>query len=106
CGADEARVHLVDGDRMRRLAKYGSLPDTGATESFVIDRGGRPGRAVLDRAVIHLEDVRLLDQAERFARTARAMGARTVLVAPMLVGDRAIGAVNLFRAIVQPFTEE
>ena len=60
---------------------------------------------MLDREVIHLED---MQQETRFPASqalARTMGYHTVLSVPMLRDDRPVGAIVVFRQEVRPFSE-
>jgi signal transduction histidine kinase len=106
CGADEARVFHVRDGQYRRLAKYGPLADVSSEGWHPIERDRIPGRVILDRAVLHIEDIQVLPESETFGRKFRDSDARTVLAVPMVSGNIPIGALLLGQTQVRPFTEE
>ena len=73
-----------------------------------IDRTSANGRAVLDRQVIHIEDILSLGEAEfPGARSDRErLGLRTLLIAPLLREDSAIGSISIRRTEVRPFNRK
>jgi GAF domain-containing protein len=104
CGAYDASVVRLDGEVLRRAAHYGPIP-----AGFVIsacDRGTVTGRALVDGRPIHVADL----QAETVefpegSRFARQSGTRTLLSVPLVREGVAIGAINIRRTEVQPFTD-
>ncbi len=106
CGSYDAMIRLVQGDSLRVAAHYGPVPP-GALDR-PIDRTSVNGRAVVDRQVIHIED--LLAAAETEFPTAQAdqerLGLRTVLAVPMLREGVPIGAIMIRRTAVRPFSEK
>jgi GAF domain-containing protein len=68
------------------------------------DRGSISGRAIISRAVVHIEDVRA-DPEYRVPAVRTLEGYRTFLSAPMLRKDVVLGVINLWRPEVRPFTE-
>jgi signal transduction histidine kinase len=109
CSAVHGHVLLVDGDVLRPLGGYAAEdgPIPLATERLPLERGYVTCRAVIDRAVIHIEDiVPLLDTEFRSARANQEkFGFRTVLVAPLMREDTAVGAIFLWRREVRRFSE-
>src|SRR5260370_28942678 len=75
------------------------------TIPVVADRGSVAGRALLDRRVIHIPDVKA-DPNFTFAEAQRLGGFRTVLAVPMLRDGTALGVLTLTRSEVRPFTEK
>jgi GAF domain-containing protein/DNA-binding response OmpR family regulator/anti-sigma regulatory factor (Ser/Thr protein kinase) len=63
------------------------------------------GRAILERAVVHIADVRE-DPEYRLAHVQAAEGFRTILAVPLLREGVPIGAVSLWRRDVRPFSEK
>jgi len=63
---------------------------------------------VLDRQVIHIEDILSLGEAEfPGARSDQErLGLRTLLIAPLLREDSAIGSISIRRTEVRPFNEK
>ena len=62
------------------------------------------GRAILDRAVVHIRDIRE-DPDFRTPRLQMMQGFRTILAVPMIREGIPIGALALWRREVQPFGE-
>jgi signal transduction histidine kinase len=108
CGGDDALIERVDGDELRRVAHFGSLP--------VRSGGPRPvsrrlvaGCAVLDRRVVHVHDMLEEHARGRYPDSAEIsdrFGYRTVLCVPLLREDTAIGVIVMRRMNVQPFTDK
>jgi len=107
CESYDARIFLVDGDALRYAAGRGEIrgPELGDTRP--LDRGLVIGRAVLDRAPVHIEDL-LAGEAEFPLGWTQAvkMGHRTTLAVPLLRETRGLGAILLRRKEVRPFTEK
>jgi GAF domain-containing protein len=108
CEANDALIHRIEGDLLKRVANYGPLPgspDEGGTVS--IDRGLYiPGRAVIDRKTIHIHDLTAEPQDDLRARFARSIGVRTVLATPLLRESVSIGTIMIRRTEVRPFSEK
>jgi putative methionine-R-sulfoxide reductase with GAF domain len=68
------------------------------------DRGTATGRAILTGQVVHIEDL-AADPERGYPALDRSCG-RTVLVVPMLRDGVPIGAINVQRRDVQPFTKK
>ena len=99
CEAPLARVLLVDGDVLRLTAEYSldGVPQAG-TVPLPLNRSSISGRAVLDRATIHHDDVvPLLDSAYPGALNARRLGLRAVLAVPLMREGSAYGLIFLWR---------
>ena len=78
-----------------------SLPAT----SFPVplDRGTASGRAILDRAVVHIHDIAA--DAGYSAATLVKTGLRSVLSVPMLRSGETIGSINVSRGELRPFSD-
>ena len=106
CGAADAIVMRVEGGAMRRAAHFGPIPT--ASEGRPVTRDTPTGRAIADRAAVHVADI-----LEEFARGAflearplqEATGFRTVLSLPLAREGAVIGAVTLRRREVRPFAD-
>jgi signal transduction histidine kinase len=68
------------------------------------DRETWVGRAILDRAVVHVPDV-TREGEFRFQEVARAIGYRSALAVPLLCDGVAIGAIRISRARPPSFSE-
>ena len=109
CGSDDAVIRSADGDGLRRVAHFGSLPDPAATDIHPIVSGSVGSRAFLERRAIHVEDI-----VEEFHKgnypngriLQEPIGYRTVLAMPLLREDTAIGVILIRRMNVQPFTDK
>ena len=108
CDATDAVIHRIDGDMLRNVANYGPLPGRGrgARELLPIDRDSIPGRVIIDRRTLHIEDLAALPEDDFRARFARTIGVRTVLATPLLREGVPIGAIHIRRMEVRPFTEK
>ena len=106
CGAEDAVMRLVVGNIMRLAAHYGPVPDVAVERP--INRQSPPGRAVMDREIVHIEDVAPLIATEypEIAETNRRVGGRTVLAVPLLREGVALGVIHFRRTEVRPFSEK
>ena len=107
CGADDASIRLVEGNVLRRVAHQGHIPVTQALE-LTIERGSVTGRAVVDRQLIHIEDLMAVAATEfpkAQASTERG-GIRTVLATPLSREGVPIGSILIRRTEVRPFSEK
>jgi GAF domain-containing protein len=106
CGAADALIFHFEGGALHRVAQFGSLAVNVPTVRR-ISRETPPGRAILERRTIHIEDiVPLLEIEYPLVREAAiAVGARTHLAAPLMREGVPIGAILIRRTTVQPFTD-
>ena len=107
CGSYDALIRLVDGDKLRLAAHYGPVePGFGLLQPLTRDSVG--GRAVIDRELIHIEDLMAVAATE-FPEAVRAierMGGRTILAAPLAREGVAIGVIFIRRTEVRPFSDK
>ena len=106
CDATDAQIRLVEGNVLRRVARYGTIPGSVASE-IPIDRSSVNGRAVADCETIHVRD--LLEEQVEFPegkKRATADGIRTVLATPLLRGGDSIGVIFIRRTEVRSFTDK
>ncbi|HSQ19568.1 MAG TPA: GAF domain-containing protein, partial [Blastocatellia bacterium] len=94
CASYDALIRLVEGDKLRLAAHYGPVePGFGLEQPLTRDSVG--GRAVIDRELIHIEDLSAVAATE-FPEAVSAvdrMGGRTMLAAPLLREGAAIGVI-------------
>jgi len=106
CAADNVSILRLDGNGLPIVAHYGSLP---APAGYVVPsvRGSVSGRCVLERRAVHVADVQAETQAyPEGSAVARELGHRTVLAVPLLREGVPIGAINLRRDKVEPFSDK
>jgi signal transduction histidine kinase len=104
CESLDCSVWRREGDRLLLVAHHGPIPQI---MDWPIERGWVTGRAVVDRAPVHVHDLHA--SAQEFpvgSEMALRMGHRTILVAPLLRQNEAIGAIAIRRMEVKPFTEK
>jgi GAF domain-containing protein len=106
CDATDAVIHRIDGDMLRTVANYGPLPGMGPRELLPIDRDSIPGRVIINRRTLHVEDLGALPEDDFRARFARTIGVRTVLATPLLREGIPIGAIHIRRMEVRPFSDK
>ena len=109
CDSQDAQIYRVDGDMMRKVARYGTVPDgipLGSARR--ISRGSNTGRAIVDRQTVHIHDM-LAEREEEFPEVWHAVQQeriRTALAVPLLREGAPVGAILLRRKEVHPFTEQ
>jgi signal transduction histidine kinase/DNA-binding response OmpR family regulator len=105
--AQVAQIYLVQGDSFL-LARSSGLTaefvDFVAQHPIARDRATLVGRVTIDRTVHQIEDV-LADPDYRRTDFQRVGRYRTMMGAPMVVGDQVVGALNVWRTEVAPFDE-
>ena len=106
CGANDAVIRLVQGNVLRTAAHYGPVPNV--AKERALDRQSPGGRAVLDRAVIHIPDMGAVVQSEFpvVYDTYLRMGGGTTLDVPLMREAVSIGVIHIRRLEVCPFTEK
>ena len=106
CGAYDATVLLREGEFVRRVAHHGPLP-SGREDLVPINRSFVSNRTILDSKPVHLQDV-LAPEGSDFSdsrESAQRAGFRTMLSVPLLHEGSAIGALNIRRREVRPFSD-
>ncbi len=108
CDAAESTIMLVDGDKLRAAALYGTTPTLAEGEHIPLNRGSATGRAIVDRNVIHMNDLAAApeDEFPVGRDMQRRFGHHAVLSVPLMREDRAIGAIALWRMEARGFTEK
>ena len=107
CEAADANIYRIDGAGYRLVAAHGSMPIPDRDKPRPLIRGLPPGRAMIDRAVVHVDDMFSPEAQAEFPegwKFTQAVGLRTMLVAPLLREGVAIGAIFIRRTEVRPFT--
>ncbi|MGH8702167.1 MAG: GAF domain-containing protein, partial [Burkholderiales bacterium] len=110
CDASDVLIRRVDGNVQQLVAHVGSVPVPAvAAGSPAISRDNIGGRAILERRTIHIHDVmephvRAEYPAAFFLYTPGLW--RTMLIAPLLREDTAIGTIVIRRPEVRPFSDK
>src|SRR5215831_16110583 len=107
CEAAFAALHRFDGQVVTFDAQHGM------TESEVEEACHRfpepptreiaVGRAILDRRITHIHDIR---RDPEYRVRAGQMSFRTVLAVPLLRDTKSVGTLGLWRRKVEPFSEK
>jgi signal transduction histidine kinase len=110
CGAKDAIIFRIEGDKLQLVASSGTTPISTMTreQGVPLIRGTVSGRAVVDRQTVHVNDIEAeLDTefAESRPYQQRA-GFRTVLATPLLREGVPIGAIHIRRMEVRPFSDK
>jgi GAF domain-containing protein/anti-sigma regulatory factor (Ser/Thr protein kinase) len=106
CSADDAGIRLIQHDGLRLAAHHGSIPLE--TPLLAISRDSAVGRAVVDRDVVHIQDLLAVvaeEFPERFDIITR-LGIRTILIAPLMRENEPIGVIVIRRTVVRPFSDK
>src|SRR5499425_3420834 len=106
CGADDVSIFRLVGDGLPVAAHYGpmSAPIGYVTPAV---RGTVSGRCVLERRAVHVADLQAETEAyPEGSAIARELGHRTILAVPLLREGVPVGAINLRRDKVEPFTDK
>jgi two-component system, NtrC family, sensor kinase len=106
CGAYDAAIFQLDGGNLRIAADQGPL-HRAIGLLLPVARGTVAGRSVLERRAVHVAD--LPTEAKEFpegSAFARTLGYRTTLSVPLLMQGAAVGAIQLRRAEMNPFTDK
>jgi signal transduction histidine kinase len=105
CDASDARLFLAEGDHLRYVAGFGDF--AGDPPTLPMKRTSVTGRAVIDRAVVHLEDLAAsLDEFPDSRGRQAHWGIHTILAVPLVRDDHAFGAILMRRMEVRPFSEK
>jgi GAF domain-containing protein len=107
CGAISGGVFRFDGSLIHLVAQYGWTSDELEVIRGVFpippNRGSVTARAIMTSSVAHVPDM-LADPEYAYPSIAQS-GLRTVLVVPMLRDGIPVGAINVSRREVRPFSD-
>jgi GAF domain-containing protein len=105
CGSAFSIVQLYDGERLHLAATNNFTPEAlrQVRKLRTADRSHLIGRAIVDRAIVHVPDV--LKDPEYSRDLATAGNWRAVLSVPMLRDGEPVGAIAVGRPEPIPFTD-
>jgi two-component system NtrC family sensor kinase len=113
CEAKFGTLYLREGDAFRAVATHNAPPAYAAARKRAALRpppDAPLGRLAATRQVVHIDDVRTTQayvEGHPFVLDAVELGGfRTVLAVPMLKDNALLGAINILRQEVRPFTEK
>jgi len=108
CEAVQSTIVLLEGDELRFAAGFGETPTLNDGEALPLTRGSVTGRCVIDRAVIHVEDLASASESEFPVgrELQKRIGHRAILSVPLMRENHAIGAIALWRMEPRPFTDK
>jgi signal transduction histidine kinase/putative methionine-R-sulfoxide reductase with GAF domain len=105
CDASDSRLFVLDGAVLRYVAGFGEFK--GGVQTLPLSRSTVTGRAVIDKKVMHIED--LATELDEFP-DARALqgkyGIRTTLAVPLVRENHAFGAILMRRKEARPFSSK
>jgi GAF domain-containing protein len=102
CEATDAQIRLVEGDGIRLVASYGTLP---APEFRSTSLRGPSSRALRNRETVHVHDLLEAAKTEYPESEGARFGVRTILCTPMLREGTPIGVISIRRTEVRPFSD-
>ncbi len=108
CDATDAVIFRVEGDVLKEVAAYGSMPTAARMAGLPLTRGSVNGRAVIDRQTIHVRDL-AAEPATEFPQgraLSEHIGNRTTLATPLLREGVPLGTIMIRRLEVRPFTDQ
>ena len=106
CEAFDASILRVDGDRLTLAAHHGSIHGSVGTFGLSLNRGTIGGRTVREARTVHVADVQgEIEEFPEASVNARRLGFHTMLSVPLMREGVAIGAIQLPRTEIRPFTE-
>lgn len=98
---DGAVIELVEGDQLvYRAASGAALPHLGLRLPFA---GSLSGRAVTEKALLQCDDTE--EDARVDGAACRRIGIRSMLIAPLVEADTAVGALKTFSARARAFAD-
>ena len=112
CRAGDARIWLVEGDRIRYVTGCGDISPADRGHTILLSRRTPIRRALIEGKPVQIKDAvnpirsRVPPDEFPFVREMQRLhGHRTVLVVPLLRDGRALGAIILRKMVVEPFTK-
>ena len=108
CGAENATFWSYEHGALRRVARYKEVTD--AIVPIAASGGSVLARMLRNKQIVHVADYRAeqpyLDGDPFVVAAADQLGIRTYLGVPMLKDKEIVGAISIYRKVVQPFAEK
>jgi serine phosphatase RsbU (regulator of sigma subunit)/CRP-like cAMP-binding protein len=106
CDVTNAEILQVEGDELRLVAKHGQHQIWPMGFKVRISRNWVVGRAVADRASVHVHDLQAAKaDFPQGAAYAKQYGHRTTFATPLLREGVAVGAILIRRLEMRPLTD-
>ncbi|HJQ64856.1 MAG TPA: GAF domain-containing protein, partial [Gemmatimonadales bacterium] len=110
CAVGDGYIILVEDGVLRAVSVIGQLVAQAPVYNarrVPLSRESVAGRAIVDRATIHIADLAAVSEDEfpEVGALQRLFGHHTMLATPLLREGAAIGVIVLFRFEVRPFSE-
>ena len=114
CEASYGAMWLRDGDRLRKVALHGVLPEAYVEQtrarSVSLDTNLPMARAIRSRKPVQIDDLRELPAYIAGdplpVASAEIAGIRTVVAVPMFRDNEPVGAIIIYRREVRPFSDK
>jgi GAF domain-containing protein/CheY-like chemotaxis protein/anti-sigma regulatory factor (Ser/Thr protein kinase) len=109
CGASDVGMLLLQDGELRFAAGTGPMASAIPSDlRIALTRGSVAARAVVDRTVLHIEDLAAESEEEYPVGRdlQRRWGHRTMLAVPLLREGVPIGVISAFRLEVRPFLDQ
>jgi PAS domain S-box-containing protein len=106
CGAEDSTISLRDGAELTLAAHEGPIGSEEVGRRYPLDGATVRGQSIIDGRTIHVVDATGPEGApyERTQELAKRLGFHTVLAAPMLREEEAIGSIALRKSQPDAFT--
>ncbi|HMF25626.1 MAG TPA: GAF domain-containing protein, partial [Pseudolabrys sp.] len=105
CQTKDAEIFIRDGDRLRLGWVQGSMGTE--AETWPITPGLVMGRAILNRELIQVHDLRAVrEEYPEGYQSSLLVGHRTIIAVPLIQKGEAVGVLTLRRFEVKPFTDK
>jgi GAF domain-containing protein len=105
CETKDVEIFIRHGDRLRLGWVEGPIGTE--AEDWAISRGLVMGRAVLNRELIQVRDLRAAgDEYPEGYQSSLLVGHRTIIAVPLMRKGEAVGVLTLRRPEVKPFTDK
>src|SRR5262245_5975229 len=108
CEADFGHVRQRLGERYAVVASFGLTPDQHAlfaSYNTALTRGSVPGRALLERRIVHFPDV-MTDPEFTRQDLAKVAGFRAAIGVPLISSGQIVGLLTLNRRTAGAFSEK
>jgi signal transduction histidine kinase/CheY-like chemotaxis protein len=111
CQAENAVIYRREGSMLRSVARHGPIFEGAppVTPYRSLDPMRIEGRAVLDARIIHVADILSDEEGSLYPTSreaSRRRGWRSAVIAPLVWEGSAIGAIDIFRRAIGPFSEQ